>query len=359
MILTILAFLIVLGVLVLVHELGHFVVAKLSGVKVEEFAFGFPPRLFSIKKGETRYSVNVVPFGGYVKMLGELEHSASPRAFENQRAGKRFAISIAGVVMNILLAWTILTVGFIAGMSPIISDPDTLPGQKVSSEIIVANVTKGSAAEKASFQAGDMLLRAQTGEDQVNFDSVESVGDFTRRHQGERVEFVYERGNQSETKSVELSRDGEAPLGVALAERSIVKVPWYQAPYVALRETWHVVEVTFRFFGQFLHNLFARGEVAEEVGGPVAVYVYSGLAVRAGVMVFLQFIAMLSVNLAIINILPFPALDGGRLLFIALEKLHGRKVVREEIENIIHTIGFAVLIALLLAITYRDIIKLF
>ncbi|MFA5927540.1 MAG: site-2 protease family protein [Patescibacteria group bacterium] len=359
MILTILAFLFVLGVLVLVHEFGHFIAAKKAGVKVEEFAFGFPPRLFSAKRGETRYSINAIPFGGYVKMLGELEHSNHPRAFENQSTLKRFVISIAGVVMNILLAWVILTVGFAVGMSPIVSNPNAIPGQKLSSEIIVADVQADSPASKAGLEQGDVLLGATVSGQNIPFDEAGDVGALTKSHRGEKVVFQYERLDKTAEREVQLSDSQDAPLGVAVAERSIVRVPWYRAPYVALHETWKVVEATFSMLKNFVSDLFSTGKVADEVGGPVAVYVYSGLAARAGLMVFMQFIAMLSINLALINILPFPALDGGRLLFIALEGIRGKKVVREELENIIHTIGFVLLIILLVAITYRDIIKLF
>ncbi len=349
MIITILAFLFVLGILVLVHEFGHFVVAKLSGVKVEEFAFGFPPRLLSIKKGETRYSINAIPFGGYVKMLGELEHSTSPRAFENQTPGKRFAISVAGVVMNILLAC----------MSPLVSDPNTVPGKKLSSEVIIADIKKDSPADKASLKAGDILISARAGGDSVDFKSANDVGVFTTRHQNETVKVVYKEEDRIAEKDVALSADSDAPLGVAVIERAIVRVPWYKSPYVALRETYEVLKITLELFGNLMSTLFTRGQVLEGVSGPVGIYIYSGLALRAGLVVFFQFIALLSINLALINILPFPALDGGRILFIILEKIRGKKAVREDVENIIHTVGFIILIILIIAITYRDIIKLF
>ncbi|OQA04634.1 MAG: putative zinc metalloprotease [bacterium ADurb.Bin400] len=359
MILSLLAFLVVLGILVLVHEFGHFIVAKKLGIKVLEFAFGFPPRLYSKKYGETNYSINAIPFGGYVKMLGELEHSKDKRAFENQSPGKRLLVAVAGVVMNILLAWVILSVGFTVGMPPLVSSADVIPGQKLSSEIVVAEVQKGSPAEKADLKQGDVLLRAKSGEDATDFDEAEDVGAFTKSHPGREIAIVYQRGDEQVEKKIQLQSEGETPLGVAVVERSIVQVPWYRAPYVALRETWEVTKVAFQLLGQFFVNLFSSGKMDENVGGPVAIYVYSGLAVRAGIMIFLQFIAMLSINLALINILPFPALDGGRILFVVLEKILGRKVVKEEVENIIHTIGFALLIALLIAITYRDIVKLF
>ncbi len=359
MFLTILAFLIVIGVLVMVHELGHFIAAKKIGVKVEEFAIGFPPRIYSKKKNGTKYSVNAIPFGGYVKMLGELEHSTAKDAFENQTPGKRFIISIAGVMMNVSLAWILLTIGFAVGMAPLVSNPKVLPVEKSKTEIIVADIQKNSPAEQLSLNVNDLLIGAKTATEAVSFDSAESVGSFTRKHLGEKITVSYKNDDKIIEKEVILSSDSSAPLGVAVFEKTIIKVAWYKAPYVALYETWQLIKTTFVFLGDFFKNLFVRGQVGEGVGGPVAIYSYSGLALRAGIMIFIQFIAMLSVNLAILNILPFPALDGGRLLFILLEKIRGGKVVRENVENIIHTVGFILLIVLMIALTYRDILRLF
>ena len=358
MILTIIIFLLVIGVLVLVHEFGHFIMAKKAGVKVEEFAIGFPPRLFSKKKGETVYSINAIPLGGYVKMLGELEHSSSPRAFENQTPGKRFMIAIAGVLMNVLLAWFILMIGFAVGMSPLASPASSIPGKVVSSEILIAGFEKDSPAEKAGLQVRDIVIGGVVNNNLVEFKSIQDLQNFTAAHKGEKIKIKYKRDNAIAEKEL-TAANGDAPLGVSIVENSIVRVPWYKAPYVALTETFALIKLTYQFFGAFIHKLFSTGEVEQGVGGPVQIYVLTGLAIQAGIMVLLQFVALLSINLAIINILPFPALDGGRLVFIALEKLFRRKVVQEKVENTIHMIGYALLILLIVAITYRDIVNLF
>lgn len=358
MILTIIIFLLVIGILILVHEFGHFIMAKKIGVKVEEFAIGFPPRIYSKKKGETEYSINAIPLGGYVKMLGELEHSKDKRAFENQTPGKRFVIAIAGVLMNVILAWVILTIGFAVGMSPVVSSPDSIPGKKLSSEIIIAGFEKDSPAEKSGLIAGDIILGASVNNNSVDFNSIKDLQSFSAEHKGEKVLIKYKRENTTAEKPVdELSND--APLGVVIVEKAIVRVPWYKAPYVALHETYEIVKLTFSFFGDLVSKLFSTGKVEQGVGGPVAIYVYTGLAIKAGVMVLLQFVALLSINLAVINILPFPALDGGRLVFIVMEKLFRKRVVKEKIENIIHLVGYALLILLIVAITYRDVANLF
>lgn len=359
MVLTIITFIIVLGVLILIHELGHFVAAKKAGVKVEEFAFGFPPKIWSKKKGETTYVINAIPIGGYVKMLGELEKSNDKKAFENQSRWRRFVISIAGVTANIIFAWIILTAGFIIGMAPLVSSPDAIPGKKISTEIVIAEVVKDSPADKAGFTQGAYISSATTKDGTVDFASISQFSRFTASHRGETVVFNYKIDNQTSEKEVILSKDKEASLGVLGIEHSIVRVPWYRAPYVALRETYKITELTVMFLKDFFVKLFSTGKVAEGVGGPVAIYVMTGAVVKIGIMAILQFIALLSINLALINILPFPALDGGRILFIILEAIARKKIIKERVEQIIHTVGFALLILLIVLITYKDIVNLF
>jgi len=359
MILTIIVFLIVLGILVIVHEFGHFVVAKKTGVKVLEFAVGFPPRLYSKKRGETEYSINAVPLGGYVKMLGELEHSKDKRAFENQKPSVRFWITIAGVVMNIVLAWVLLSIGFAIGMSPIVSSPDSIPGKKLSSEIILADVAKDSPADKAGIQAGDIALSATSNGVYTAFSSLNQFDAYNADHKGKIVTYALKRGDETISKETSLSEDSDSQLGVVIIEKAEIRVPWYLAPVVALRETYRIAELTFEFLGTFIKTLFIHGQFEQGVGGPVAIYTYTGLALKAGFMVLLQFVALLSINLALINILPFPSLDGGRLVFVILERFFGKRVIKENVENIIHTVGFALLIVFIVAITYKDIVNLF
>lgn len=358
MITTILAFIIVLGVLVMVHELGHFLAAKKLGVKVLEFAIGFPPRVFSFKKKETKYSIGAIPLGGYVSMLGENEKSDDKRAFINQTPGKRLIIAAAGVVMNFLLAWFLLFIGFSIGMSPVVSAPSEIPGKVISNQIYIVDIEKDTPAEKAGLKAGDILLSFQKDSDEfVPLDSNDVV-EYTKANANQEIVVNYKRDNQIGMQNVKLNEADKTPLGVALTDYSIIRVPFYKSFYVSLRETAKITSLTFSFIKNLFSTLFTQGEVIEGVGGPVAIFTFSGMAFRAGWMVFLQFIAMLSVNLGLINLLPIPALDGGRVLFILIEKLFGRKVVKEEVENIIHAIGFILLILLIIAISYRDVVRL-
>lgn len=358
MILTIITFIIILALLILAHEFGHFVAAKKSGVKVEEFAFGFPPRLFSIKRGETNYTINALPLGGYVKMLGELEHSKDKRAFENQTRWKRFLISVSGVLMNLILAWVLLTIGFSVGMSPIVSPADQIPGKKLSNEVIIADYSEKSPAKDVGFLVGDVIKDVSAKDSAVVVNQFADLTNFTDSHAGQAIVVTYVRDGDTKTQEVTLLDSTDAPLGVILVERSVIRVPWYKSFYIAAREEYRVAVFTFEFLGSFIHDLFATGKAGEGVGGPVAIYTYTGVFLKMGILALIQFVAMLSINLAIINILPIPALDGGRILFIIIESIARKKIIKEKVENIIHTVGFAFLLLLIALITYGDIIKL-
>ncbi len=355
MFLTIIAFIIVLGILILAHEFGHFITAKLCGVKVLEFAIGFPPRIKSFKRGETKYTVGLLPLGGYVQMLGEDQSSKDPRAYNNATPGKRTLIGLAGVLMNLLLAWIILTIGFSVGMTPMATPSDQIAGAtEIRPQIFVAEVEGGSAADKAGIKIGDQIVGTAT----QTFNNLQSVSDFTKANAGKNVVLKIKENNVEVEKTVALTAGKTAALGVGMIDQGIVKVVWWRAPVVALKESAETIKYTFSFLGSFIKQLFTTATISDAVGGPVAIYSLSGMAARAGIIVFLQFIAVMSLNLALINILPFPALDGGRTVFTILEKIYGKRIVKEEVEGLIHTIGFALLILLILAVTYKDIVRL-
>lgn len=359
MLITILAFILVIGILVMVHELGHFAAAKLLGVKVLEFAIGFPPRIFTKTKNGTKYSVGVLLFGGYVRMLGEEEKSKDPAAFNNQRPRNRFIISIAGVFMNIVLAWVLITIGFSVGMTPIATPSSDLPGQQVKPQIFIAEIMKNTAAEKAGLKIGDEILGVSKDGTTTLFLEAKEVTAYSAVHLGEEVTLQIKRDSSVIDEKITLSSDKSAPMGIAMIDQAIVRLPWYKAPGYAAREVYRTVVGTWDVLAGMFGKLFSTGQVSDQVGGPVAIFNLSGAAARGGFAVLVSFIAMLSINLAIINILPFPALDGGRALFIIFERLLRKRVVKEEVENMIHAIGFILLILLILAITYKDIVKIF
>jgi len=348
MFLTIIIFIAMLVILILIHEFGHFVVAKLAGVKVEEFAFGFPPRLFSKKYHGTRYSFNLIPLGGYVSLLGENEDVKSPGSYYSKKIWQKIIIILTGVLMNFVLAVVILTIGFSVGMTPLVSDPSTMSGQK-SSQVMIIQIVPDSPAEKIGLEPGNILKGFATPED---------LQQFTKNHAGQTVNLEILKNNQPANFPVTLAQT-EAPLGVGVVSITQVKQPFFKAIGSATIEVGRSIKIIVQVLWGILKSLFTTGRAGvggEGVVGPVGIYNFTASALKIGWIYILQLLAILSINLGIINILPFPALDGGKILFLALEGVFRKKVVRQEIENLIHTIGFIILIILILAITLRDIL---
>lgn len=349
---TIILFFIVLAVLVLSHEFGHFIAAKKSGVRVDEFGFGFPPKIAKFKKGETTYSLNLIPFGGFVKIHGEEgQEAADIRSFASKPIWIRTIIISAGVFLNIALAWILTIIGFAVGIP--VGTASAPEGAIIKDrQIIVLQIAKNSPAEIAGLSFGDRLL---------GFAKAEEFKDFVNRNAGKKTEIKYKRGN--ETKSVFLiprtvSPPGEGAIGIALDEIGIVKMPIHKAIIEGSKATYFVIIGTAVGIANFIIDAI-RGNVGlSAITGPVGIAGMVGGVAGAGFAYFLNFISFLSINLAIINILPFPALDGGRLLFLFIEKIKGNPV-SSKISSIVHGAGMAVLLALMLAVTYRDIVKIF
>lgn len=355
--LTILVFGALLLALVLIHELGHLLAAKKAGCNVEEFGFGFPPRLFSVMYKGTRYSFNLFPLGGFVRIEGEdmSNENPGPGNFAAKSAGWRIFILSAGVIMNVVLAVFLLSwqagIGF-----PTLATSDNVDSL-VDRKTYITNVAAGSPAESAGIAALDRVSRA--GEiadptvDQLQAHVLENAGG----------EVLLELESQGQRRVVTLTpREnppaGEGALGVELAETGLTKVPWWQAPWAGVTRTFDLLAAIAGQFAIILGRLFSSGTVTDSLTGPVGIAVYANEVTKLGLPYILEFGALISLNLAIINILPFPALDGGRILFVILEKLRGRRIAGK-IEQITHTVGFALLILLMVAITWRDIQKFF
>lgn len=349
MFLTIVIFVAILIVIIMIHELGHLIVAKLNGVKVEEFAFGFPPRLFSFRSKGTRYSINLIPLGGYVALLGENEDIKKPGSYYSKKVWQKITIILTGVLMNFLLAIVVLAIGFSVGMTPLVSDPEALSGQK-SSQVMVAQVVENSPAQAIGLEPGNILQ---------GFSAPTDLSEFTKAHAGEIVNLAVKKNSKTENFQVKLAI-GEAPLGVGVVSVTLVKQPFYQAIPTAVIEVGKSIVVIFEVLWQIIKSLFTTGKAGEAgvgIVGPVGIFNFTASAIKVGWIYILQLLAILSINLGIINILPFPALDGGKIFFLGLEGIFRKKVVRQEIENLIHTIGFVILIVLILVITFRDIFR--
>lgn len=344
-------FVLMLSVLILVHEAGHFLVARWSGVKVEEFGFGFPPRAWSRKVGETTYSVNWLPFGGFVRMLGQddfapASHSSDARSFESVHPLRRIAISLAGVVMNLLLAVLLLWVGYMVGMQSLLHPQ---PGSTV-----VRGFIAQSPAQGAGLLIGDELVSVNG----TPTPGVRSFSDAITPHAGHPVSIVVRRGTQLETVAV--TPDAAGRIGVEIQELPST-VPVRLGPVAALgaavEDTWLGTRLTVSGLGKLFASIFTRFELTDEVGGPVKIAQVTHQAVQVGWDVVLQLAALLSLSLAVLNAMPFPALDGGHVLFTLLEIVRRRPLNRRLMERIQMT-GMALLLLLIAATIYKDVLGL-
>jgi len=358
-VLTIIIFIIILGVLVFVHELGHFLVAKRNGVRVEEFGFGFPPRIFGVKRGETIYSINAIPLGGFVKILGEDgQEKNDPRSFSAKKIWRRALILVAGVSMNIIFAIFLLSAGNIIGLPTAVADNQNVQSAKVQ----ILQVASQSPAQAAGLKSGDTVIKMSSAKsDLPDINEVTQVQNFSDQNKGQEIALTVKRGN--ETLTVKLTPRvnppaGEGALGVELARIAYVSLPWYKAIYDAITSTFSLVWLILQALGSLLWQLVSQGKVSADITGPVGIYNLTGQAAQMGFVYVLQLTVLLSINLAIINILPFPALDGGRLFFLLIEKIKGSPI-NQRIEKAVNSAGFAFLILLMVLITIRDVIKLF
>ncbi len=361
MLITIVVFLIILSVLVLIHELGHFVTAKIFKIKVEEFGFGLPPRVFGKKFGETLYSINLLPIGGFVKLYGEDEAGSGSvsvkkqsvkkdigRAFFARPIWQRLIVVAAGVLMNFFLAVFILSFLFSAVGVPIGGD-----------KVIVTQVVSRSPAEISGLKTGDTIEYLNG----IKIVSPTQLVSFTKQHLGEKLNLKV-KGKDAKVKTLEITprKDypkDQGPMGVAISQDiKIVKYPWYKAPFIgtweALKQSWLIVSG----LGLLFFQLVTKGAVPQGVAGPVGIAQLTGQFVTLGPFALLSFVSLLSLNLAILNVLPIPALDGGRLFFILIEAVTRRKV-NQKVEGYAHAIGMAVLLGLIALITLHDLIRVF
>ncbi len=338
----------VFAVLIIVHEFGHFIVAKRVGVRVQEFAIGFPPRLFSFQRGETRYSINLLPLGGYVLMPGENGETLDdqgrfdPRAFGAQAAWKRAAILVAGVTMNFLLAIVIYT-GLVGAQGIVIPE--------------VGMVQPGSPAQLSGLQVGDRILTVNGEKVATAEDALLAIKGISLNHiklQNVPITLVVQRGSQQATVNTEARKappSGQGPIGFAFSGRAW-SVPWWQAPRWAI----HTIRNDFVTEGQGIQGIIV-GAIAPQNAftGPVGIVQVTGQVAALGIGPLLSLMALLSWNLAVVNLLPIPGLDGGRLLILGVEVLRRGRRLAPEREAIINLAGMVFLLSLMALITINDI----
>ena len=337
-------FLVILGIsiLILVHELGHFLAAKFFNVKVEEFGFGFPPRLLSKKFGETKYSLNLLPLGGFVKLLGESPAAPVPeaekhRSFSSQSAHKRLLIIVAGVLMNFFIGWLIVSFIFMVG---------------APSALLVTNVLQDTPAAITGLRSGDQLSDFKTADEFISFIDA---------RKGEEVNLNIRRGEEILNVLV-VPRvnvpEGEGALGVGIAETGFSKKSFFGSFLEGFKTSVQIVGAIFTGLLSLIVGVFTGARVFENLVGPVGIFGVATQAGQLGYIYLLQLIGLISLNLFVLNIFPFPALDGGRLLFILIEKIKGSPMA-PRLEAAANGLGFAFLLALMLAITIKDIAALF
>ena len=355
---TVITFVVVLSVIVFAHECGHFFCAKKAGVAVEEFGFGFPPRIFGVKKGGTIYSINWIPIGGFVRLKGEGgEDEHDKDSFSSKSVRSRGLIIGAGVIMNLVLAWVLISAGLIFGMPQVIEDEADLPGYVSVSEekVYVVNVLEDTPAAEAGIEVGD-VIESVGGE---TITSMEQFAGLTGARGDAPLDVALRRGDESVAVSVSpaiLEATGRPGIGVGLLKTGLVSYPFYLAPLQGLAVTLTYTKEIAVAFVRIIGELVSGHGAPADVAGPIGIAVVTGEVAKHGWRYLLQFTALLSINLGVINVLPFPALDGGRLLFLVIEKLRGRPVSRRT-EAAIHNAGFALLMILVLLVTYGDVVR--
>jgi regulator of sigma E protease len=354
---TVLIFLVVLAILIFVHELGHFLVAKACGIRVDEFALGFGPKVISKTVGEVKYSLNLIPFGGYVKIFGENpddESTSGPdssRSFVHKPKWQQVSVLFAGIFFNFVFAVILIAIAFSSGVPASIDSYPQYQENMSDRRIVVTFVNQGSPAEKAGLKAGDTLLASSLDEVQTMINESGANG----------VEITYKRNNV-ESKTTILAEqgiiEGKFAIGIAMDDVGTLELPIHTAVWESTKFTIHIIGATFVGLYDLIVGAFKGTATLESVTGPVGIAGLIGDAAKLGFTYLVMFTAIISINLGVLNLIPFPALDGGRILFVIIEAII-RRPIKPVIANTLNAAGFGLLILLMIVVTYRDIAKLF
>lgn len=343
---TIIAPIFVLSLLMFVHELGHFIVAKLAGIPVEEFGFGLPPRLLTLGNiGGTEYTINAIPFGAFVRPLGENDPS-QPGGFASRGKLVRAGTLAAGPAMNMFLAIALFAAMFAIG----------IPAPTEGAGAGIYWVEPDSPAARAGLQVGDTILQV----DDFVLQEANDLREYVAHKAGEEISLVVRRGGKVLPTPLHLTPrvnppEGQGAMGVKYGPPlAKISYPWWQAIPMGFRHAFTLLGAMFLVLVEIL-----RGVMVPEVTGPIGIAQITGEIAKSGLLNLMEFTGLLSVNLAVVNLLPFPPLDGSRLILIVLEILRGGKRVDPEKERLVQVIGMAVLVSLMILISYFDLLRLF
>jgi regulator of sigma E protease len=366
---TVVLFILVLVALIVVHEFGHFVVAKLAKMRVDEFGIGYPPRAWAFKKGETEYSLNWLPFGGFVKIYGEDEQdkvegtSDIKRAFGSRPRYLQAIVLLAGIAMNLLFAWVLISATLAIGTTRALEPGEVLGSRDAA--LYISGVLPGSPAAEAGLMAGDAITLATMGSRNYTTLDPEEFTKFIAGNTPEEDLTVHvQRGGKEVVltahprKGVIGSEPERTALGVSVAVAGTAKVSLLEAPIEGARLTWELTKLTAVGLYHFFAGLLTFTADLSQVSGPVGIAGAVGDASHQGISQLLSLTALISINLALINLIPIPALDGGRLLFVLIEAII-RRPLPVMAARAVNTVGFALLILLMLVVTGNDLFKLF
>ena len=363
---SVIIFIIILALLILVHELGHFIVAIKSGIKVSEFGIGFPPKIATLFRWkETDFTLNAIPFGGFVKIFGENpdeENTVGPdaaRSFVHKPKWIQALVLVAGVTFNVVFAWLLISIGFMSGL-PTSVDYDG-PGVVENPRVVVTSVAADSPAAGSYIKAGDAITGITAGAATVDTLTPDAISEFIKTHGDKEIVITHTRGEQEFTSTVKpvdgIVEDRKA-IGVSMDHVGILRLPIHLALWEGVKTTGTLIAATAAGLATFLyHAVMGQGDFSQ-VTGPVGIVGMVGDMSQLGFIYLLSFTAFISINLAVINLIPFPALDGGRLLFVLIEKIRG-KALSARVANTANGIGFVLLLLLMAVVTFNDILKLF
>lgn len=358
----ILIFIIVIVALIVVHEFGHFVVAKLSGMRVDEFGLGYPPRAVTIaKRGETSYTLNWLPFGGFVKIFGEDGGEKNPRAFSERPRILQALVLIAGIAMNLIFAYALITSALIIGTPRALSQEELVNAS--NAELMVSGVMPGTPAAIGGLLSGDAIISAKDSVGQWSSVDPKSFRAFVAESGGSAITLNIKRNGKEQVivatpvAGVAKSDPSRYALGVEVATVGVVPVSIIAAITEGASLTWSAISLTAVGLWHFFYGVLTLSADLSQVAGPIGIAGAVGTASAQGFGDLFSIMAIISINLALINLIPIPALDGGRLLFVIIESII-RRPIKASAARAINTVGFVFLILLMVVVTAHDIFKI-